>query len=632
MNPKVLMLLGSIVLSFTSLSQQKEKPVLIIGNQSFSLQEFEYIYNKNNSVSQEPITKDAYLNLFVNYKLKVRAAQEAGMDTAASFVSELNYYRNELSKPLLSDRKTEELIVQEAYDRMRYEVDVSHLLIMVKPDASTQDTITAWNKVKKAYDELLKGEDFGQVALRYSEDPSVTRNSGRLGYFSAFQMVYPFENGAYQTPIGEISPIVRSPYGYHLIKVHDKRPATGSIHVAHVMTMLPQNASADQINSAKLAIDTIYQRIVAGDDFSSMAAQYSDDQQSAMAGGELPWFTRGRMISSFSDVAFSLKGNNDVSEPFRTPYGWHIVKRLDYKPIGSLEEERDNIMQQLSNDERSHAGVTSLVASLKKSYHFHIDSVLLKNLLQIFDAEPNDSLLQAKARALSGTLFSFHGGDKGITAFVNALDDANLLKAGESSHRILELLSHTEEQTILDYEKSVLEKKYPDFRFLMQEYHDGLLVFEISQRMIWEKAAADSTALRRFYEANIHRYSDPESFHGVVCVFQDSRSADKFKATLKRNVSLSEEELKRIAGKKATVYRGDFLYGDNKELDGVLWPKNGLANPLVVTDGRFEFRNVNELDAIRGSVISDFQNYLESEWLKALHDKFQPKIFRKAIN
>ncbi len=626
-----LLLLGCFCLTLGAYAQKKDKCVLKIGDQDFSLQEFEYIYNKNNPVSQNPMTKQAYLDLFVNYKLKVKAAEDAGLDTVASFVSELQYYRDELSKPYLSDKKAEDQVLAEAYERMQNELDASHILIMAKPDATPQDTMVAWNKAKKALDEIKAGADFNQVAMRYSEDPSVQRNSGRLGYFSAFQMVYPFETGAYQTPVGEVSDIVRSPYGYHLIKIHDKRPASGEILVAHIMKMVPQNGSNAQEVEARMSIDSIFAKVQSGDDFAALATEYSDDKQSAFHGGELPWFSRGRMVAAFADVAFALGNNGDVSQPFRTPFGWHIVKRLDYKPLGSLEAERDNILQRLSNDERSHAGVKALVASLKQSYHFSVDSLQLNSLLDVVDHESNDSLLQARAHAFGGTLFSFAGTDVAVSSFVAVLEDAKMLRAGVSRQQVLDRLSSFEERSILVYEKSVLEAKYPDFRFLMQEYHDGLLVFEISQRMVWEKAASDTTALMTFYRDNIHRYSAPRSFTGDVVVCQSVEKAKALKSGCQSGKPLTTAQVRRMAGKGAEVHSGSFVYGQDASTDALIWPSGGDQNPLVVLNGNFEYGEAAPFASIRGSVISDYQNYLEAAWLKQLHQKYQPKIYRKVV-
>ena len=626
------LLLSSLVcLSLIAQAQKKDQSVLKIGKQSFSLKEFEYIYNKNNPVSQKPMSKEQYLDLFVNYKLKVKAAEDAGLDTMASFVSELQYYRNELAKPYLSDKKAEEHVLAEAYARMQYELDASHILIMVKGDASPKDTLAAWNKVKQAHDEISNGADFNQVAMRYSEDPSVQRNSGRLGYFSAFQMVYPFETGAYQTTVGGVSSIVRSPYGYHLIKIHDKRPASGEIQVAHIMKMLPQNATAAQVGEARIAIDSVYQKVLAGDDFSSLATEYSDDKQSAYQGGELPWFSKGRMVASFADVAFGLAGNGDVSQPFRTPFGWHIVKRLDYKPLGSFDQERDNIMQHLSNDERSLAGVKALVASLKQSYNFRVDSMLLNGLLDLFEKESNDSLLLSKALGLSGTLFSFAGTNVDVNSFVAVLKDGQMLKAGVARLQVLDNLERFEEKSVLDYEKSVLEKKYPDYRFLMQEYHDGLLVFEISQRMVWEKASSDTTALMDYYRKNIQRYSKPGSFQGNVVVCRNVKEANALKNRLESAKPLSMDQIKRLAGTDAEIFHGSFSHGEDAAMDALLWPADLTSNPLVVLNGSFENGDAIPFESIRGSVISDYQVYLEEAWMKQLHQRYQPKVFRKAV-
>jgi peptidyl-prolyl cis-trans isomerase SurA len=622
-----LFLLATLCMMTVTYAQKHTKTVLKIGDKSFSVQEFNYIFNKNNPGSLNPMTKQEYLDLFVNYKLKVADAEAMGLDTIPSFISELDFYRNELAKPYLTDRKAEDEVIAEAYERLKYDINASHILVMVRQDASPQDTLKAWEKITKAQQEIVNGASFEETAKRYSEDPSVKNNSGRLGWFTAFQMVYPFETAAYKTQTNQLSPIVRTAYGYHLIKVNGKRPSSGEILVAHIMKTYPQNATQQQIDAAKESIDSIYIKVKGGDDFATIASLYSDDRQSAESGGELPWFSRGRMIEAFSDQAFALANNGDISEPFRTQFGWHIAKRLDYKPIGTIDDEREGILERLTYDERSQAGVKTLLSKLKKEYSFKMDTILLNRLTGIISSSANDSAVMAETAHLDGTLYSFTNKTMGIAEFIQVLKESGMLNKRADVPTIAKMAAQTADNEILNFEKSRLEEKYPEFKFLMQEYHDGLLVFEISQKKIWSKASSDTTEIKNFYNNNIHRYSQPQSFSGKIIKFDSEKRATQFTKKLENN-NKTEKLLKSC--KNCKIIEGSFIKGEDAEIDAMLWPATG-TNKLITGIGNYNFGTPIDFDTIKGTVISDYQDYLEKQWITDLHNKYRPKIYPQTI-
>lgn len=521
--------------TFASWAQLSDKCIVRIGSEKFSLQEFDYIFNKNNAVSQHPLTKKEYLELFVNYKLKVRAAQDAGLDTLSAFKAELDYYRNELAKPYLNDKKAEEEVLAEAYERLRWEIDASHILILVNNEATPADTLTAFELLMRVRRDIEHGADFSEMAKKYSQDPSAAQNGGRLGYFSAFQMVYPFETGAYQTPVGSLSGIVRSAYGYHLIKVHDKRPFTGEMHVAHIMKMFPQNATQQQRNDARLSIDSLYAKVLAGEEFSTLASLYSDDQYSAMNGGELPGFTKSRMEPAFAEVAFNLNNDGDVCPPMLTPFGWHIIKRINYKTLGTFDEECDHIRELVGNDERSLAGYKSLVAQLKKEYRYVLNQPLIDELMHLIDSQSDDSVFTESVAAMSGNLMTLDGKNISVSLFARFLKEHQFFGSQLNKTWLTERLVAFEEVHILDYEKSRLAVKYPEYRFLTQEYHDGLLVYEIGKQEVWDKATTDSIGLKHFYENNAQRYGRPfEEVRGVVVADYQDELENRWIAELRR--------------------------------------------------------------------------------------------------
>ncbi|RLD26557.1 MAG: peptidylprolyl isomerase, partial [Bacteroidetes bacterium] len=359
------------VLTSLLVNAQKDKTIITINEEPVFKSEFEYVFKKNNE--DDTITRqelDEYMELFINYKLKVQEAEDLGMDTVQSFVKELNGYRNQLAAPYLIDTKVNDELIVEAYDRMKFEIRASHILIKVADDALPEDTLAAYQEALNVRNQINGGSNFEKTARLLSSDPSVKTNSGDLGYFTVFQMVYPFETAAYNTEVGEISMPVRTRFGYHLIKVTDKRPARGEVRVAHIVVLSNDKMKPEQRENAKMKIYEISVKLDNGDDFALLAKQYSDDKGSAQKGGELPMFGPGKMIAEFENVSYNLENIGDISEPFETQYGWHIVKLLEKRDIGTFEELEPTIKKKLKRDSRGKLSKKAFIAERKKEYNF----------------------------------------------------------------------------------------------------------------------------------------------------------------------------------------------------------------------------------------------------------------------
>ncbi len=315
-------------------AQDASSPVLMtIAGTPVTKAEFEKVYRKNNSKEGAYDMKDVreYLELYINYKLKVKEAEEEKLDTSQTFINELKGYRKQLAQPYMTDKEVSEGLIQEAYDRMQQDVRASHILLNLSPDALPKDTLAVYNRAIKIRDMILKGADFEKMARDSSNDQSAKENGGDLGYFTGMQMVYPFETAAYTTKPGQISMPVRTKFGYHIIKVMDVREAQGEIKVAHIMIKSASTSPDSVTKQAQSKIDEIYQKLNAGEKFEDLAAKFSDDKGSAKNGGVLPPFGTGRMVPEFEKAAFGLKKDNDFSAPVKTSYGWHIIQRLEKK-------------------------------------------------------------------------------------------------------------------------------------------------------------------------------------------------------------------------------------------------------------------------------------------------------------
>ena len=370
---KIGILVSVVLMICSNTFAQSEETLLTINDKDISKEEFERIYEKNktNLTTGEVTSIEDYLELFINFKLKVFEAQELGYDTLSSFIKEFDGYKKQLARPYLLDNQANEMVIQEAYERMQYEVRASHILIELDAGAEPKDTLVAYNKAIKIRKRILFGEQFEVVAKGSSDDPSVKNNGGDLGYFTAFQMIYPFESAVFNLNIGEISLPVRTRFGYHIIKVTDKRKARGEVKVAHIMLTVPRGSTEEIELQKKELVNNIYHRIKEGEDFTDLAKTYSEDRGSARNGGELPWFGTGRMVKEFEDASFSLEYKGDISKPVKTGFGWHIIKLIDKKDIPSFDEAKAEIKRKVGNDKRSDIARKALINKLKKEYKFY---------------------------------------------------------------------------------------------------------------------------------------------------------------------------------------------------------------------------------------------------------------------
>jgi peptidyl-prolyl cis-trans isomerase SurA len=616
-----------IVCSFAfNVFAQNDKTLVTIGNTKVSKSEFERIYKKNNSNlydNSEKKSPEEYIDLFINFKLKVIEAENLQMDTSAAFINELAGYRKELAAPYLTDVKYNEKMVKELYERMNKEVNASHILIAVKKNATPAEDRAALEKIQKIRKEILAGKDFGEAAVKYSNDPSAKTNKGNLGYFTAFQMVAPFENAAFTTPVGEISQPVRTSFGYHLIKVNDIRKNQGEILVAHIMKMFPRNMTPEIKAKKKAEIDEIYKELLNGADFAELAKEKSEDERTARMGGNLPWIRSGRMIKEFAEPAFALKNKGDISKPIETKYGYHIIKKIDERGVDSFEDSKEKIEMNIKRDPaRSISSKKVFTDKLKKEYNYSENSAgvnILKEK-QIGDRFEN---VDFEIFSIDGKKYKF---DKFRVFIAN-----NNIKKGTYYENFDNWVS----DEITKLEDSKLEEKYPEFKYMMQEYHDGILLFNISEEKIWNKAVKDTVGLEAFYAQNKKRYKWEEHFKGEILTCNDTTTreeADKFYAS-----GMTTDELNEAINKKRkvfTVTTGIWEKGSSPVIDFYVWGKEkpaDLNEQLTFIHGEKLAPAFKTLEEARGLYISDYQDYLEKEWIKELRNKYKVEIDKKLL-
>jgi peptidyl-prolyl cis-trans isomerase SurA len=447
---------------------------MTIHDRQVTLGEFERIYKKNNSsTALEQQTVEEYLDLFINFKLKVIEAEELGLDT--SFIKEFNGYKKQLAKPYLSDSEEVDALVQEAFERAQKEINASHILIRVNAEAPPEDTLRVFNKAIEIRDRILAGEDFGTVARATSDDPSAKTNAGNLGWFTVFRMVYPFENGAYSTEKGKVSMPVRTRFGYHLMKVNDVRPARGEVRVSHIMIMTPEGMNDEQREDAKKRIHRLSDSLKAGIDFAEIARKYSEDRGSAARAGELPWFGTGRMVAPFENASFALAKVGHISEPIRTSFGWHIIKLLEQKKYDDFETAQADLRANVTKSDRNAYSKKALVERIKRNHNFTENR---ENLYPFHSVVDTTIFYRdwdvSKAAGLNDVLFTI--GDRSVTQ----QDFADYLADNQgTTKKNLEVLvnNHYEkfiEVQVLQYEEDQLPEKYPEFKHLTYG-SDGLV-------------------------------------------------------------------------------------------------------------------------------------------------------------
>ena len=641
MKSPVIKLIAFLALSAGTFAQTTDPVLMTINNKPVLKSEFEYIYNKNNSNnSLDKKTLDEYVDLFINFKLKVEEAKTQGIDTTKSFITELAGYRSQLTKPYLTDSKVDEALLHEAYDRSKEDVDVSHILIRIPQNATPADTLKAFNEINAIWKRVQK-EDFAKVAKEVSQDQSAEQNSGHIGWVSAFRTVYPFETMAYNTPVGTISKPVRTAFGYHILKIHARRNSLGEILVSHIMIFTSKGDEAKN-KKAKVTIDSIYQRVLAGDDFGTLAKTYSNDKGSSVKNGELPWFGTGRMVPEFETAAFALKKVGDVSQPVQSAYGWHIIKLMDKKGLAPFDELKADLERKLKHDERANSGQHAFLLKSRLENNYQQNNANVQEFYKILTKRKlTDSTFIAEASKLDKPLFSFAG-----KSFTQA-DFARYLKKNSTSDKSIpseiidEKLNAFADAELLSYEDSQLENKYDDFRFLMEEYHDGILLFEVSNREVWEKASKDTPGLEKYFNEHKSDYTwEKPHFKGHIILCKDKETLLAAKAIVKKSVPDSIDKYLRTRLNDSIQYvkveKGLFVQGENKVVDDQIFKTKekyvpSKDYPFFFVSGKLLKNKPEDYTDVRGLVTADYQEFLEREWIKALRAKYPVNVDQNVL-
>lgn len=572
-----IVLMGASLLGFA----QEDRVLMTINGEPIMASEFLYIYEKNNQeTSLEKKSMEEYLDLFINFKLKVTEAIAQGVDTTQEFKDELKGYRAQATPKYLQDNDAIDSLVLLSYNRMANIRKASHIAVQCPMDADSATLAAATAKINELRQrvtvglpkEVKKGrkkitvqevEDFAEVAMTYSDDPAAKQNKGELGWIQPFRYVYPLEDAVYNTPVGEITEVFRSPFGLHIAKVEGER-AFEEAHAAHIMKMTP-SGDLQRLAAATFKMDSLYQLAIQDTvDFAALAQANSEDRGSAMRGGDLGWFGRGAMVQPFEDITFGLN-EGEISKPFQTRFGIHISKLYGKRGIQPLDSMRSQLLRQVQRDQRMQIANESFIAKTRAEYNLPAD---------MSDAD------------------------------VKAYADARL------------------------------EEKYPELRNLVREYHDGILLFDVSLREVWDKANKDHEGLTAFFKANKKQYTwDEPRYKGWLIYAKTDLAAKAAKQIVKGTSdkakvdSILNERVNLDSVTYVKVEYGLWTAGKNAAVD-VYGFKDKTATytaseeyPVVVAVGKV-LKRPEEYNDDRGKIVTDYQDYLEKLWIASLREKY----------
>ncbi len=621
---------------FVAFAASKKDPVLMkVNGKPVTLSEFEYMYHKNNQqqVAQQPLEK--YVDMFTTYKLKVADAEAAGIDTTKAFIKEYEGYRNELAMPYLRDTVAEENMRKMLYERMKTNVLASHIMLPLGKTAAENASNKA--RLDSLRSCILAGQPFDSLAIKYSIDRSAVQNGGSMGYVSVGRFPYQFEDACYNTPVGSVSEPFITDFGWHIVKTFDVRPDEGEVLVEHILKLYPRNATDEQKAEVKHKMDSIYNVVKGGANFEKVAMKESEDPGSAKQGGKLPYFGHGRMVPQFDEVSFKL-AKGEISEPFETQYGIHIVKKLDSRSVGDYASVRDQLTGIVGM--RGNVAVDSKVEQLLKQYKLSENEKLIKRLkAEVTLPDSLDNKFIDKYLNSNEQLFTLAGKKYPLSELITRMGRPGRM-TGEQAYKFIDArLNDTEREVALEYEKQQLEKNNTDFGNLVREYRDGMLLFEVSNRNVWQKAQTDTEGLKSYFEAHRSEYKwDAPKYKGYLV----ETTGDSITRIAKQRIAELGSDtivtaLRKELGKNLKVTRVLAAKGENAKVDSemfggekVVAKEKDKYKDYFVFGGKLVAKP-EEVGDVRGQVVADYQNYLEKQWNAELHKKYPVEIDKKVL-
>jgi peptidyl-prolyl cis-trans isomerase SurA len=660
-------------------STGSKKPIIV------SQGEFERQFLKNLNLKEKPVTEkdiDEYLRLYIRFKMKIQDAIESGKDTLEEYKQELAMYRDQLAKNYLYDRNVTQQLIEEAYERMKSEVKVSHILMACPRNASQAQVDKVLKRMNEIHAALMRNpskDNFASLAASDSEDPGTKNSGGNLGYLTALQVVYEFENEVYNTPVGGISKVFRTDFGFHVLRVEDKRPNPGDIKLRHILIRTGSNSN-HSVEEGEKMIREIFEKIKSGQEtFESMARLHSEDYSSKYNGGIVDWVNTTQFIGDLErqmwvGKAFELKQDGDYTEVFKTNYGWHILQRVGVRSLNTFDQMKPTLKTKVQQNQRSQISVDALVERIKMEDGFKINSI---DGLNVYNSVkfPIVSLMMKDSSIFQGTV-NYDQLPEDITLGKRKfnLRDLVLVQLGGEDHSVDEFISHlvankkvvntTADQYVDDqfndwvsnvcvsYQNEHLEEKSVEFKDIYQEYREGILMFNRMQEKVWNKANLDTVGLEKYYQQHVSEYQWDSRFHVEFYFSVDEKMSKKVFKQVKKGIS--PEEIKKEHTQKALL---DFNYriGKYQLSDTALFPQRQALirvfsnEKMKKSKGKtFNLGKIGDdwvvvkvidflpegpktLEETRGPVASKYQEELEKLWIQELESKYSVESNSKAI-
>lgn len=612
--------------------------LLNVNGNDITVGEFEYLFNKNNTQQLQPQSLDEYLQMFIDYKLKVADAEKAGMQNSAEFRREYNSFRNDLSAPYLRDADVEERLVQEALDHRRFDVLVSHIMLPLENGYEAQ-----LDSLRQA---ILSGSvTFEDVARQYSIDRNSNSKGGLMGFVVPDRFPWAFEKASYDTPVGQISEVINSGMGFHIVRPEKRTPVQGEVNASHILLMTRGMDDAAKA-AVKVRIDSIYDELNKGADFADLAKRFSQDPGSARNGGSLGWFGRGQMVAEFDSVSFAL-ADGETSTPFTTAFGYHIVRRNDHRDASSMDQTalRKQILDNMKGDERGQMPAEATRDRLMKQYNAALDDAALNNVRDLVAANAAgfDTTLRNEFAKDNNTVLARF--DHGTVTLSEAMGfvPSTLAKDADNARTLISGAAYAVlRNKVLDYERDNLAATNPDFRNLINEYRDGILLYEIANREVWDRAAKDTKGLEQFFKKNKKKYAWNEPKFKSYIFFASSDSVLNLAKAYADSIGCSDpaaftKQMRERFGRDIKVERVIAAKGENAITDYLgfdgskpeadklsKWTSYGAWNGRIISAPE-------EAADVRGAAITDYQGELEKQWLAKLHKKYKVKVNIKVL-
>jgi peptidyl-prolyl cis-trans isomerase SurA len=613
-------------------AQIKDADTLItISGEPILANEFIRVYNKNLNLVQDDSQKnvDSYLELFVNYKLKLTEAKALRYDKDPKYINEFKSYKNQLTQTYLTDKNVTDDLVREAYERTKNEVKAQHILVLL--DEVETDTLAAYSKIK-AYRQRFINEDF--ESLKKELHNGKTTYIEDLGYFSAFKMVYNFETAAYATEVGSVSQPFRTRFGFHVVKILEKRKSKGEVSVAHIMIA---NTQKDTTLVAKDRIQELYRLLLQGEDFGELAKQFSDDKSSSMRGGELKPFKSGQINSEiFETTAFELSPSNPISKPIQTQFGWHILKYINKNPIQSFEKLQPELKNKVGKDSRSQLVKAKMLERLLAEYQIENPNSNLATLETNLSYNTSENIWELPSKFNKDQSFlSIKNQTYSYGDFLEYLNKNQKLIKKEWATSVIVKKQYASflERSVFKYKEENLENENQEFAHILNEYREGLLLFDLMQDKIWEGAKNDSIGLQEFYNSNKQNYIWPDRIEGSVARSTDVKFVKKVRKYWAKNQS--NQTISEVLNKdqqNVIFSNGELELGHPTLPKGIEF-KTGLSK-VIEENSNFYVVNITAVkptspktfEEAKGQLVADYQIELESRWINELRDKFKVNI------